>query len=393
VGVGIDLGTSTLSVAIYKDSKLDIIEYNGLLATPSYVAFTDNGVLFGESALSQLTDNPNNTIYGVKRLIGRKFEEIQQEMNNWPFAITKKGGKPVFVIDYKGQTKTLTPEQMLAMQLAELKNAADYAAETSTRKVVIGVPANYTNAQRQATLDAAVLAGFKASLISEPAAAILHYGYEEQIKTNMEVLVFDMGGGTIDLSVITKEFREAPFKVIATAGHTDLGGIDFTNRLVEHFAAEIKRQQLGDLTSDSKAFCLLREACEQAKKDLSSSTTASMTIHSLFDGIDFTMTITREEFDDLCSGLLDEIKQLVDKCLEYDIYARKVKVRQVILVGGSTRIPKIREMLTDFFSMEILEGGSNAVACGAAIEAGMRAGCKELTLLKVDVIPQPIRMK
>ncbi|GMT17973.1 hypothetical protein PFISCL1PPCAC_9270, partial [Pristionchus fissidentatus] len=391
VGVGIDLGTSTSSVAIYKDKKPTIIQFKDLLSTPSCVAFTDNEVLFGSDAKEQLPNNPRNTIYGVKRLIGRKFEDIEPEMSHWPFEITKgEGGNIMLTITYKGQTEKLTPEQIVAMQLAELKNAADCAAGTITKHVVISVPADYNNAQRQATLDAAAIAGFQASLISEPAATILHYDFDNEgdLQANMNVLVFDLGGGTIDVSIVTRNQKTNSFEVKATSGSTRMGGIDFTNRLVKHFTEEFEKKNKKDFTSDPKALCRLREACEKAKIQLSSSHQTDIKV----EGIDFTINVSREEFERICTALFNQAMAHVSTCL-HDPEMDNSSIQRVLLVGYSTLIPKIRKLLTDLFpKIKQIERLKHAVAYGAVMAAASRAGYSRFASV-IDVYPRPFVVK
>jgi L1 cell adhesion molecule like protein len=290
--------------------------------------------------------NPHNTVFDAKRLIGRKFDDptVQADMKHWPFKVINKEGKPHIQVDYKGETKVFAPEEISSMVLLKMKECAEAFLGKKVKKAVVTVPAYFNDSQRQATKDAGTISGMDViRIINEPTAAAIAYGLnKEKVKQERNVLIFDLGGGTFDVSILTIE--EGVFEVKATNGNTHLGGEDFDNRMVEYFRDEFKRKYKLDLSENPRALRRLRTACERAKRNLSSATTASIQIDSLMEGIDFSSSITRAKFEqlnaDLFRGTLDPVKRvLADSKLD------KAQIHDVVLVGGSTRIPKVQELL------------------------------------------------
>ena len=339
--------------------------------------------------------NPTNTVFDAKRLIGRKFEDtaVQGDMKHWPFKVVSDSKKPKLQVDYKCETKTFTPEEISSMILTKMKETAEaYLGQTVTDAVVT-VPAYFNDSQRQATKDAGVIAGLNVlRIINEPTAAAIAYGLEKKGKGGQEknVLIFDLGGGTFDVSILSIE--DGIFEVKATAGDTHLGGEDFDNRMVDHFVKEFQRKHKKDLTANKRALRRLRTACERAKRTLSASAQASIEIDSLYEGIDFYTTITRARFEELCADLFRGTLEPVEKALR-DSKMDKSSIHEIVLVGGSTRIPKIQKLLQDFFNGKELNKSINpdeAVAYGAAVQAAILNGDTSEAvndLLLLDVAP------
>jgi len=351
VAIGIDLGTTYSCVGVYQNGKVEIIaNEQGNRTTPSYVGFTDKERLIGDSAKNASSQNPTNTVYDAKRLIGREFSDpsLQDDMKSLSYTIVNDSNKPKIQVEYLGEQKTFTPEEISSMVLGKLKADAEaYLGETVT-DAVITVPAYFNDAQRQATKDAAIIAGLNPlRIINEPTAAALAYGLDKGTTHEKNVLIVDTGGGTNDVSLLTID--DGIFEVKATAGDTHLGGSDFDNILVQHFAQEFKRKHKMDLMDNKRSVRRLRTAAERAKRTLSSSSTAVVEVDSLFEGIDFNTTISRAKFENLCSSVFRRVLEPVDKVLQ-DAKIDKSEVHEIVLVGGSTRIPKLQSELRKMFN-------------------------------------------
>ncbi|EQC30322.1 hsp70-like protein [Saprolegnia diclina VS20] len=393
--VGIDLGTTYSCVGVWQNDRVEIIANDqGNRTTPSYVAFTDSERLIGDAAKNQVAMNPTNTVFDAKRLIGRKFNDpaTQADIKHWPFKVTPGAGdKPQITVEFKGESKTFQPEEISSMVLIKMKEVSEAFIGSPVNNAVITVPAYFNDSQRQATKDAGAIAGLNVlRIINEPTAAAIAYGLDKK-GGERNVLIFDLGGGTFDVSLLTIE--EGIFEVKATAGDTHLGGEDFDNRLVDHFTAEFKRKHRKDMTSNQRALRRLRTACERAKRTLSSSAQAYIEIDSLFDGVDFNSTITRARFEDMCGDYFRKTMEPVEKVLR-DSKLSKSQVHEVVLVGGSTRIPKVQQLLSDFFNGKEPCKSINpdeAVAFGATVQAAILSGNdsseKLQDLLLLDVTP------
>ena len=392
--IGIDLGTTYSCVAVVTNTAVDIIANDqGNRTTPSYVAFNDTERLIGEAAKNQCAMNPKNTIFDAKRLIGREYTDtiVQTDMKLWPFNVVSDNGKPLIEVEYKSEKKSFSAEEVSAMILTKMKTIAEEYLGEKVTNVVVTVPAYFNDQQRQSTKDAGVIAGLNVMrIINEPTAAALAYGMEKQNTKEQTVLVFDCGGGTHDVSVLSID--EGIFEVLATSGDTHLGGEDFDNRLVSHFSDEFKRKHKKDLTVNDRSMRRLRTACERAKRTLSSSAKAAIEIDSLYDGVDFNTSITRARFEDLCGDLFRKSLEPVEKVLK-DSGLSKGSINEIILVGGSTRIPKIQKLLSDYFNGKELCKSVNpdeAVAYGAAVQAAVLGGVsndKTKDILLIDVAP------
>ena len=393
--IGIDLGTTNSCVAVWQNGKVEIIVNDqGNRTTPSYVAFTDNEHLIGDPAKSQISSNPTNTIFDAKRLIGRSFNDqvVQDDMKLWPFKVIDKSNKPTFEVNYEGKIKHYEPEQISAMVLTKLKQTASAFIGSEITEAVITVPAYFNDAQRQATKDAGRIAGLQVlRIINEPTAAALAYGLDKGIKSDEEkyVLVFDSGGGTHDVTLLA--IQEGLFEVKATAGNSHLGGEDFDNRILEWCMQDFKRKNKLDITAP-RSIRRLRTACERAKCLLSSVTQTTIEVDSLQDGIDYKINLTRAKFNDLCDDLFRNTIEPVKQVLS-DANIDKTRIDDIVLVGGSTRIPRVREMLSDFFKGKKLCESVNpdeAVAYGAAVQAAILTGSVDNKLdglVLVDVTP------
>ena len=394
VAIGIDLGTTYSCVGVFQHGKVEIIANDqGNRTTPSYVAFTDTERLIGDAAKNQVAMNPTNTIFDAKRLIGRKFNDstVQSDMKHWPFKVVQLDGKPKLQVEYKCEEKTFFAEEISSMVLTKMKETAEAFLGHSITDAVVTVPAYFNDSQRQATKDAGVISGLNIlRIINEPTAAAIAYGLDKKGASEANVLIFDLGGGTFDVSILTIE--DGIFEVKSTAGDTHLGGEDFDNRMVDHFVNEFKRKHKKDLSGNKRALRRLRTACERAKRTLSASAQANIEIDSLFEGIDFYTSITRARFEELCSDLFKGTLEPVEKSLR-DAKMDKSGIHEIVLVGGSTRIPKIQKLLQDFFNGKELNKSINpdeAVAYGAAVQAAILTGDTSEAvsdLLLLDVAP------
>ncbi|APA10065.1 hypothetical protein sscle_05g048350 [Sclerotinia sclerotiorum 1980 UF-70] len=394
--IGIDLGTTYSCVANYEGTNVEIIaNEQGSFTTPSFVSFTDKERLIGESAKNNAAMNPKNTIFDIKRLIGRRFDDphTTKDIQSWPFTVVDQDGSPFVQVEYLGEEKTFSPQEISSMVLTKMKEIAEVKLGKKVSKAVITVPAYFNDNQRQATKDAGAIAGLNVlRIINEPTAAAIAYGLGAG-KSNKErnVLIYDLGGGTFDVSLLN--IQGGVFTVKATAGDTHLGGQDFDTNLLEHFKKEFTRKTKKDMSNDPRALRRLRTACERAKRTLSNGASTNVEIDSLFDGEDFNAQITRARFEDLnskaFSGTLEPVAQVLK-----DANIDKSKVDEIVLVGGSTRIPRIQKLLSEFFDGKKLEKSINpdeAVAYGAAVQAGILSGkatsAETADLLLLDVVP------
>jgi len=395
VAIGIDLGTTYSCVGIWQNGKVEIIANDqGERTTPSYVAFTDLERLIGQSAKSQAALNPKNTVYDAKRLLGRKFSDstVQSDMKHFSFNVVPDSND---LPQIKLEDGTVyRPEQISAMVLESMKKTAEQYLGFPVKKAVITVPAYFNDSQRQSTKDAGAIAGLEVlRIINEPTAAAIAYGLDKVTDTEKNVLIFDLGGGTFDVSLLTIE--NGVFEVKATAGDTHLGGEDFDNRMVNLCLEEFKRKNKKDMSGNDKAMRRLRTACERAKRTLSNATSTKVEVEALYDGIDFDMTFTRARFEELCGDLFRGCLDPVEKVLR-DAKMDKKDVNDVVLVGGSTRIPKVQKLLSDFFCGKELCRSINpdeAVAYGAAVQAAILSGTQDAKLnemVLLDVTPLTI---
>nr|P87047.1 RecName: Full=Heat shock 70 kDa protein 1 [Paracoccidioides lutzii Pb01]AAB53051.1 heat shock protein 70 [Paracoccidioides brasiliensis] len=375
--IGIDLGTTYSCVGIFRDDRIEIIaNEQGNRNTPSFVAFTDTERLIGDAAKNQVAMNPQ-TVFEAKRLIGRKFAdpEVQADMKHFPFKITDKGGNPKIQVEFRGEGKHFTPEGISSMFRRKKREIAESYLGGTVNNAVVTVPAYFNDSQRQVTKDAGLIAGLNVlRIINEPTAAAIAYGLDKKAEGERNVLILDLGGGTFDVSLLTIE--EGIFEVKSTAGDTHFGGEDFDNRLVNHFVNEFKRKHKKDLSSNARALRRLRTACERAKRTLSSAAQTSIEIDSLYEGIDFYTSITRARFEELCQDLFRSTMDPVERVLR-DAKIDKSSVHEIVLVGGSTRIPRIQKLVSDFFNGKEPNKSINpdeAVAYGAAVQAAILSG-------------------
>ncbi|KAI3773347.1 hypothetical protein L1987_47873 [Smallanthus sonchifolius] len=380
--IGIDLGTTYSCVGVYKNGHVEIIANDqGNRITPSWVAFTDSERLIGEAAKNQAAVNAERTIFDVKRLIGRKFEdkEVQRDMKLVPYEIVNKDGKPYVQVKLKdGDTKVFSPEEVSAMILTKMKETAEAFLGKKIKDAVVTVPAYFNDAQRQATKDAGVIAGLNVvRIINEPTAAAIAYGLDKK-GVEKNILVFDLGGGTFDVSILTLD--DGVFEVLATHGDTHLGGEDFDQRIMEYFIKLIKKKHGKDISKDNRALGKLRREAERAKRALSSQHQVRVEIESLFDGVDFSEPLTRARFEELNNDLFRKTMGPVKKAMQ-DAGLEKHQIDEIVLVGGSTRIPKVQQLLRDYFDGKEPNKGVNpdeAVAYGAAVQGGILTFYSEL---------------
>jgi L1 cell adhesion molecule like protein len=395
--IGIDLGTTYSCVGVWQNERVEIIANDqGNRTTPSYVAFTDSERLIGDAAKNQVSMNPENTIFDAKRLIGRKIDDtsVQSDMKLWPFkVISKDEGKPHVQVSFKGEDKVFSPEEISAMILVKMKEIAEAYLGSDVTHAVITVPAYFNDSQRQATKDAGTIAGLNVMrIINEPTAAAIAYGLDKKAKGDGEqnILIFDLGGGTFDVSILTID--DGIFEVKATAGDTHLGGEDFDSRLVTWCIQEFKRKYKKDPSGNNRALRRLRTACERAKRTLSSSAETTIEVDALFDGTDFATKITRAKFEELCMDLFRSTIEPVERVIR-DSKISKGSIHEIVLVGGSTRIPKVCSMLMEYFNGKELNRSINpdeAVAYGAAVQAAILSGDQsKITqdILLLDVTP------
>merc|ERR1711861_92142 len=390
-------GTTYSCVGIWQNDRVEIIANDqGNRTTPSYVAFTDTERLIGDAAKNQTATNPRNTVFDAKRLIGRDINDshVQSDMKSWPFKVVPKNGKqPYLQVEHKGELKTFSPEEISSMILVKMKETAEAYLGENVKEAVITVPAYFNDQQRQATKDAGAIAGLNVlRIINEPTAAAIACGLDKAAGCGEKnVLIFDLGGGTFDVSLLTIE--DGIFEVKATAGDTHLGGEDFDNRVVDFCIQDFKRKNRGkDLTGNNRALRRLRTAAERAKRTLSAAHSASIEIDAFFEGVDFFTSITRARFEELNMDLFRKCMDPVEKVLR-DSKIAKTRVHEIVLVGGSTRIPKVQSMLKEFFNgkepcREI--NPDEAVAYGAAVQAAIltNTGSKKIDdVLLIDVAP------
>lgn len=396
--VGIDLGTTFSVVGYFKKGKgVEIIANDqGNRITPSVVGFTENEILVGEAAVNQMVQNPENTIFEIKRLIGRSWDdkEVQRDLKLFPYKIINKDNKPFVKVTYKNEEKIYSPEEISAMILEKMKSTAEAYINSPVKNAVITCPAYFTDSQRSATKDAGRIAGLNVlRVINEPTAAAIAFGFDKG-KNGVEktIMVTDLGGGTYDVSLLTLDKGESGtvYEVLSTSGDTHLGGADFDQRIVEHLVNVYKRKTGVDVSKDKRAVQRLRREAERVKRALSNGHQDRIELENFHDGKDFSVPLSRARFEELCIDLFKKCLEPIRQALS-DAKLRKEDVDDVVLVGGSTRIPKVQQLIKEFFNGKELNRGINpdeAVAYGAAVQAGLLAG-EEGTdeMVIVDVTP------
>ena len=401
--IGIDLGTTYSCVGYYKDGKVDIIANDqGYRTTPSYVAFTDTERLVGNAAKNQAAANPTNTVYDAKRLIGKTIDDptVKKDKELFPFSLVQGEDKrPKIEVEYKGEKKQFYAEEISAAVLSKMKQIAEDYLGTPVKKAVITVPAYFNDSQRQATKDAGVIAGLEVlRIINEPTAAAIAYGLDTKENKEQNILIFDLGGGTFDVSLLSLD--DGIFEVKSTAGDTHLGGEDFDNRIMEFAIREFKRKYKVDPTSNARSMRRLKTTCETVKRTLSSTTSTNIEIDSFFEGIDMNIPLTKARFEALCSDLFQKCLKPVEQVL-LDAKMSKADINEIILVGGSTRIPKVQDLLSSFFNGKVLNKSINpdeSVAYGAAVQASILSGesdssNKTSDILLIDVLPLSVGLE
>lgn len=392
--IGIDLGTTYSCVAVWQHDIVEVIVNDqGNRTTPSIVAFTPSERFVGDAAKYQIANNPHNTVFDAKRLIGRRFTDssVQSDVQLWPFTVVAgDNGEPVIQVEYKGERKIFAAEEISSMVLVKMKTTAEAYLNSDVKNAVITVPAYFSDSQRKATRDAATIAGLNAmKIINEPTAAAIAYGFSSEVYSSngkKTVLIFDLGGGTFDVSIVTVDGGE--FEVKAVAGDTHLGGEDFDNRMLKYCVQNFKRKYKKEMSTSAKALRRLRSECERAKRNLSSVVETLIDIDCLYEGLDFHMKVTRAKFEELNTDFFDMCMRILSQCLQ-DAKMSKEQIHEVVLVGGSTRIPKVQELLQDFFHGKKLCKSINpdeAVAYGAAVQAAVLNN-EDIHLLLQDVTP------
>ena len=396
IAIGIDLGTTYSCVGVYQNGKVEIIANDqGNRTTPSYVSFTETERLIGDGAKNIVASNTKNTIYDAKRLVGRNFSDpkLQDDMKHFSFSVVDRNDKPKMQVMYKGEEKEFTPEEISAMILVKMKETAESYLGHTVKNAVITVPAYFNDAQRQATKDAGLIANLNVlRIINEPTAAAIAYGLDKTSEKSKNVLIFDFGGGTHDVSLLNLD--DGVFEVKATNGNTHLGGEDIDNRIVNYVIEEFKKKNKNkiDLSKNQRALRRIRTASEKAKRILSSSTTATIEVDSVQDGVDLSIVLTRAKLEDMCMDIFKLALEPVEQVLQ-DAKMSKSEVDELVLVGGSTRIPKIQELLSKYFNGKELNKSINpdeAVAYGAAVQAAILSGVKDQKLdqlVLLDVTP------
>ncbi|KAK4689704.1 endoplasmic reticulum chaperone BiP, partial [Tremellales sp. Uapishka_1] len=392
VVIGIDLGTTYSCVAVQRGGKVEIIASDqGNRITPSWVAFTDDERLVGEAAKNQAPQNPSNTVFDAKRLIGRNYDDpdVKKDQKHWPFKIINKGGKPMIQVESRSELKEFTPEEISAMVLSKMKETAEAYLGHKVTHAVVTVPAYFNDAQRSATKDAGTIAGLTVlRIVNEPTAAAIAYGLDRTGKAESQIIVYDLGGGTFDVSLLSIE--DGVFEVLATAGDTHLGGEDFDNRVIDYLVKQYKRKTDTDVSKNKKAMGKLKREVERAKRLLSGQMSTKIEIEAFENGNDFSETLTRAKFEELNIDLFRKTMKPVEQVLK-DAGVKKDEIDDVVLVGGSTRIPKVQQLLKEYFNGKEPSQGINpdeAVAYGAAVQGGILSGEEGSSgVLLIDVCP------
>jgi len=390
--IGIDLGTTYSCVAVQRDGKVEIIANDqGNRITPSWVGFTDDERLIGDAAKNQAPQNPYNTVFDAKRLIGRSFDDsdVQKDAKHFPFKLVNKGGKPMIQVNSKGDLKEFTPEEISSMVLTKMKETAEAYLGHKVTHAVVTVPAYFNDAQRSATKDAGTIAGLTVlRIVNEPTAAAIAYGLDRTGKSESQIIVYDLGGGTFDVSLLSIE--DGVFEVLATAGDTHLGGEDFDNRVMDYMLKQYKRKTDTDVSKNQRALGKLKREVEKAKRTLSSQMSTKIEIEAFENGNDFSETLTRAKFEELNMDLFRKTMKPVEQVLK-DAGVKKEDIDDVVLVGGSTRIPKVQQLLKEYFNGKEPSKGINpdeAVAYGAAVQGGILSGDEGSSgVLLIDVCP------
>ncbi|KAM0800899.1 molecular chaperone bip1 [Usnea florida] len=388
--IGIDLGTTYSCVGVMLNGKVEIlVNDQGNRITPSYVAFNDEERLVGDAAKNQYAANPVRTIYDSKRLIGRKFadKDVQSDIKHFPFRVTNQNDKPAITVEVQGKDRSFSPEEVSAMVLGKMKEIAESYLGKPVVNAVVTVPAYFNDNQRQATKDAGTIAGLNVvRVVNEPTAAAIAYGLD-RTGDERQIIVYDLGGGTFDVSLLTID--NGVFEVQATAGDTHLGGEDFDQRIINYFAKRYNKDKNVDITKDLKTMGKLKREVEKAKRTLSSQMSVRLEIESFYKGEDFSEQLTRAKFEELNMDLFKKTLKPVEQVLK-DAKVKKNEINDIVLVGGSTRIPKVQSMLEEFFGKPLSKGinPDEAVAFGAAVQGGVLSGAEGTSeIILMDVNP------